>query len=562
MVDDQLQAAVASANAAVESYAVDTGTNLTKAAEAWTQLDASATAASEKLIERAGQSATAIETMAKRSEQAATHTHGLYRAELAIAHGTELLGHAIGTQNAALGEAITGMGSTVQVVGIATHSYTALRMIIQQTTIAQIALNAVSGPIGWIALGVAAVAAAGAYLLMEHNAEKAAAAQRAFNAAMEKSALLAENLRSMEESTGNPKIDALQDEKHDLAEREKQAEKYLEYQHKHKATADAINAAAKTLTQIQEEQIANAAKLYAAKEKQKVDDEQEAMAKRAEEEATTHSMTPAQKRVYDYKQSDPNNEHPERLARIEEANARLEAQEEALKKIKDAEDDATKAAAKAAKEKEEYGKKVSGLMERLKEETIAITRGNEAKQEAAIRAMHLKEADEKAAIAAVKALEVSKEKKKADEAAAHAAEQHNQAVTHMAQSLAEKMKTPLERYREEWKAIDEAVALHHKNALQGIDDETAARARLAAETEYEKAIAKEKKQSNAHTGQFEDLTSAYRRISSASMAGDDPQKEIAQHTKRTAEAVEKLAGKGEHEHPHSEHRHPRAGMGV
>jgi hypothetical protein len=238
---------------------------------------------------------------------------------------------------------------------------------------------------------------------------------------------------------------------------------------------------------------------------------------------------------------------PEQLQKLDELAA-THAQQEA--------DD------KAAKSKEEYTKTVARLMERLKEETIAVQQGGQAKEEAAIRAMHLSAADEAAALAAARGLEAAKERKKADEEAARAAEQHNQSVTRMAASLAEKMTTPLERYQQQWKAIDEAVALHQQNVMQGIDAETAARARQAAEMEYEQAIHGGKTAGHA---QVEDVAGAYNRIAAATASNVNPQKEIAEHTKATARHaermehhLEKIANRGAQ--PHSEHRHPKHGM--
>jgi len=542
--DAGLQDAVARANASTQQYAEESAEHLRQLDEAFKGLGLSAGDSASEVSEGMESAGNRIKQFAETAERAGGHTHGLYRAELAMAHGTELLGRAIGSQNAELGGTISSFGGTIQVVGIATHSFHGLKQVIDATRNSQILLNLVSGPVGWVALAGAAVGAALAWHHYATEAAEAAEKQKLLNTAAEQGRAINEQIRNAEEATGNKALDAEVEAKNYAADKVKAHEAEIAKLKEEKGHLEELKMEYENLHFWQERLLQITKSLKEVREEDRKAKQVAGLINRAQEAVDTHGMSQVER---DRREAKEAGASPEQLQKLDELAA-THAQQEA--------DD------KAAKSKEEYTKTVARLMERLKEETIAVQQGGQAKEEAAIRAMHLSAADEAAALAAARGLEAAKERKKADEEAARAAEQHNQSVTRMAASLAEKMTTPLERYQQQWKAIDEAVALHQQNVMQGIDAETAARARQAAEMEYEQAIHGGKTAGHA---QVEDVAGSYNRIAAATASNVNPQKEIAEHTKATARHaermehhLEKIANRGAQ--PHSEHRHPKHGM--
>jgi hypothetical protein len=114
-------------------------------------------------------------------------SHGnLSRAEMASAHGIEMIGHAMGMVNPELGEGVAKLGETVQYVGMATHAYHGMHTMIETVKESEIAMNLVSGPVGWVTLAAAVVGAGVAYLALANDTDRAAEAQKRYNEEREK----------------------------------------------------------------------------------------------------------------------------------------------------------------------------------------------------------------------------------------------------------------------------------------------------------------------------------------------------------------------------------------
>lgn len=109
---------------------------------------------------------------------AATGGHRAYRA---LGHGIEAAGGALAAINPAMGGFIAMSGNAVGVIGMMTHSLHALHKILMATAVAQVALQLLSGPIGWITLAASVVAAAVAFLSFRDRAAEAARKQKELN---------------------------------------------------------------------------------------------------------------------------------------------------------------------------------------------------------------------------------------------------------------------------------------------------------------------------------------------------------------------------------------------
>ncbi len=150
-------------------------------------LDIQIKGSSEKFDAAAAKAGQSINKLQEGHATLSHSAHGLDRAERSAGHGIEMIGRGLSTINPALGEGVTLMGESVKTLGMASHSYHGLKSIIESTTVAQIALNAVSGPIGWIALAGAAVIAGlgAAYMYFASQAEKAAKQEEVFKKELE-----------------------------------------------------------------------------------------------------------------------------------------------------------------------------------------------------------------------------------------------------------------------------------------------------------------------------------------------------------------------------------------
>ena len=615
VADDQLAAQLQAATTNIVAYAEQGNTSLAEVGEGFKKL---ADDGGDDLERLRGETQAFIHQLGELEEtqkRATVSGHGLYRAELAIAYGTEMLGHAVATQNAALGQGIEQIGGTIQVVGIASHSYVGLKTVIDSVRNSQIGLNLVSGPVGWAALAATAVAAGAAWLYYKVSADTAAESQKKLNEERKKSD--EQSLKDYERQEKTPT--AQEKELKNEIEKQSAATKKAsaDYQAAVKeyafakdqlrqatkrnkevgswstagyqtgadidATSEASTAKAKEEADAKEKLMAaNNALVKSQEELAKISVDAEAE-RQAERQAKAHEKlidkineeTKALERKAAVLKGDEASVHRDELAKVatdDKGSNALQAYDTAQANLVDAE-----ASKKAADEAKKHGEIVQKLMDHLREEKLALTDGAEAKERYALATAGLTQKEIEAAMAVWKEVEAQREANKAAEEAKRKKESDEKAQDNRAEAITKSVMTPLEKYKEEIKEIDALEKLHHDTtkqheldlqdvtkkgheaAVRGIDEETAARARQKAVEQFMASDMKSQK-SQERTGQLEDMHSAYQRIQTAAAGGThDPQKELVELQKRGNAYLEKIANKHE---PHSEHRQHKSRIGA
>ncbi len=121
-------------------------------------------ASNQSLVVASAPMVEAVEEVGEKAEAASGGAASLMRDGRAAARGVQMLGDAIATVNPAVGSTILLFSETSRVVIQAVKSYRGLIGVLNAARLSQIALNLVSGPIGWASIGVG-IAAAGVALV-------------------------------------------------------------------------------------------------------------------------------------------------------------------------------------------------------------------------------------------------------------------------------------------------------------------------------------------------------------------------------------------------------------
>jgi hypothetical protein len=131
-----------------------------------------------------------------------THAASSYRSFMFLGREIQHVGGSVSGMNETLGSGIEKLGGTVSMIGMAEHSAHALGRAYESLAAKQVILNALSGPVGWIALAGAVVAAGGAFY---YFSRAAADSKESLAKANEAAAEYTRHVRFIAERNLNPK---------------------------------------------------------------------------------------------------------------------------------------------------------------------------------------------------------------------------------------------------------------------------------------------------------------------------------------------------------------------
>ena len=479
--DDQLSAALALSTTSIDTYAAETERSLEGVSTGFEQVASSATesmSAASSVANSGFQEISASAQVASGGlDTAARATGGLYRSQMAMAHGIRMAGEAISTQNDAIGESIMKLGNAVAVTGVLMHAKEGLAKVSERLASTEIIAAAFSGPAGWIALAAGITVAAGGLLLYAENARQA---EEATKRLAEERKLLEDAFKGQLElrfASGPKETGSIL-----ASQLSKAKQEYI-------AAEAAFDAAEGKVGYIEESNLretmrqkggafssaqnaynANLPAEHAANFESELDKKQQDLGGVGLDKLGKERLEIIQKF------------HPtdEGLAKWDALAAKIRESENAIDDAKKAQEEADKVAKKAQEEAQKQEDFFIAKARALSEETAAVGLNAEQTERMKIAEMGLSAAQKeyldglaKKKYTALDAL--AAQKKLADS---------ENALDQKAKSMADSLRTPAEKYKDTLKEIADMQKLHDKDNYKGLGEVMAARARQKAASDF------------------------------------------------------------------------------
>lgn len=455
-------------------------------------------------LERVGGSTRTLEEPSRR-------TAGAYRR---LGSDLERAGMLVGSVNNEFGSTVYVIGAVAEGVGVAARSYRALAISINTATASQVMLNLVSGPMGWVTLGIAVTAAGAAFLYYGGAVSVSTKALRAHVEELKKTVLEHDK------------------EKSDLAS----VNKELERAYKERDRLASIygtditrRVAGQSLTPRGEAVRSQIELLLKRKEQLQADQDAEREKKYRDEQARI--TTEIDKQIESVK---------EHAATVNLDRAAIERRTIAIKGATDAQMAAYDAAAATARsaeaekrraDLEEAGNKATGdALKKIRERTAALYMDAEALEHWQVAQSGMTNAQKRAQDEAIS--EYYRRKRGVD--AQEERRKEAEGLRHEAESMKKSIETPAEKFRA---AIEEIKRL---KSVPGFDIETQRRAMAKARSDFLTSP----QNGRANLAEFSTGAAWTGILDAIYGKGEaDAAKETAENTKDAAKLLEEINGK-------------------